>query len=107
MLDIDLEVLHLREIEHDAAVGGAVTGGTVASATDGELQPTLACERDDARDVSRVRYPHDYRRVAVIAAVEDGARLVVAVVFRCDHPPVDDGTELRDRDGCRVGLWRR
>ena len=51
--DVDLERLHVREVEHDAAVGDAVAGDAVAAAADGELQPGLARERDDARDVGR------------------------------------------------------
>jgi hypothetical protein len=50
-LDIDLEVLHLREVEYYAAFRDAVTGEAVAAAADGEFQPVLPRERDDVRDV--------------------------------------------------------
>jgi hypothetical protein len=89
--DVDLEPLHLREVEHDAPFRGAVPGGAVAAAADGELQPALSRERDDARDVGSVLGPDDGRRSAVDAAVEDLARLVVAYVLRRDHPPAQSG----------------
>src|SRR5215204_3804290 len=79
-LAVDLEPLHLREIEHDSPIGDAVTGDAVAAATDGELQPALARERNHARDVGRVLNPDDERWAAVEPAVEDGAYHVVAVV---------------------------
>ena len=47
-IDVDLEVLHLREVEQDSPVGGAVTGGAVAAAH-GELQPARARARRRAR----------------------------------------------------------
>ena len=34
----------VREVQHDASIGGAVTGEAMAAATDGELQPALARE---------------------------------------------------------------
>ena len=48
---VDLEVLHLREVEHDATICGAVTGEAVASALDGKLEPVLSRKGDDLRDV--------------------------------------------------------
>ena len=94
-LGVDLQRLHVREVEHDPAIGDAVTGDAVAAAADGELQPGLARERDDARDIGRVRGPDDDRRPAVDPAVEDGARLVVAGVVGRDHPAVEVGAEVR------------
>src|SRR5918994_7004447 len=79
-LEVDLERLNLREVEHDPPFGGAVTGGAVAAALDGELQPTLARERHHARDVGCVLRPDDERWPAVDPAVENGARLVVVPV---------------------------
>jgi hypothetical protein len=64
-LEVDLEVLHLLEVEQDPPVGGAVTGVAVAAASYGDLKPTLSGERDDVRDVGSVRNPDDERRVAV------------------------------------------
>ena len=58
-----------------------MSGQAVAAALDGELQVALTRERDDARDVGSVLGLDDSRRVAVEAAVEDGARLVIAVIL--------------------------
>ena len=46
--DVDLEALHAPEVEHDPPSGGAVAGAAVAAATDGELEPAVAREPDDA-----------------------------------------------------------
>ena len=43
-VDVDLQCLHVREVEHDPALGHAVAGDAVAAAADGELQPGLARE---------------------------------------------------------------
>jgi hypothetical protein len=64
-LDVDLDLLHLREVEHDPPVRDAITCKTVTAAADGELKPALSGERDDARDVGRVRNPDDERWTAV------------------------------------------
>ena len=74
-------VLHLREVEQDSPVVGAVTCKAVAAAADGELQPALARQRDDLRDVGRVLSSDDERWVAVESTVEDGACLVVGGVL--------------------------
>ena len=95
---IDLQRPHVREVEHDPPVGDAVTGDAVAAAADGQLQPGLARQRDDASDVGRVRGPDDDRRPAVDPAVEDGAGLVVLGVVRRDHSSAKWSIELRDRD---------
>ena len=63
-----------------------MTGDAVAAAADGELQPALACERNHARDVCCVLSPDDECWAAVEPAVEDGARLVVAVVVGAYDP---------------------
>jgi hypothetical protein len=85
-LGVDLEPLHLREVEDDSPIGDAVTGDAVAAAADGELQPALACERNHARDVCCVFSPDDECWAAVEPAVEDGARLVVAIVVGAYEP---------------------
>jgi hypothetical protein len=73
-----------------------VTGEAVAAAADGEFQPALARERDDAGDVGGVGDADDECRPAIEPAIEDGARLVVAGVVRRDHPTVEGGAELRN-----------
>jgi hypothetical protein len=51
---------HLREVEHNSCFADAVTGEAVAAAADGERKPALARERDDVRDVGRVRDTDDH-----------------------------------------------
>ena len=74
--NVDLEPLHFREVEHDAAIRGAVTGKAVAAAADREFQSALSRERNYARDVGCVFRLYD-EPAAVDPAVEDRARLVV------------------------------
>ena len=52
---VDVERLHVAQVEDDAAVGRAVAGAAVAAAADGELEAGLAGERDGARHVGVVR----------------------------------------------------
>ncbi len=58
-----------------------MTGDAVAATTDGELQPALTCQRDNMGDIGSVLNPDDERWAAVEATVEDGARLLKAVVL--------------------------
>ena len=44
-VDVDVERVHVAQVEHDPAVDDAVAGGAVAAAADGERQPGLAGER--------------------------------------------------------------
>ena len=94
---IDRQRPHVREVEHDPPVRDPVTRSAVTAAADGQLQPGLARDRDDTRDLVRVRQTNDDRGPSVDAAVEHGARLVVAGIVRFDHPAVQ-GAELRDRE---------
>jgi hypothetical protein len=104
-LGVDVQRPHGGEVEHDPAVGGAVPGEAVAAAADCELEAGVARERDDARHVGGVCCADDGRRPAVEPAKEDGACLVVPGVIGRDHPTVEVGAELRNRDV--GGLWGR
>ena len=106
-VDVDVELLHGPQIEHDPALGHAVTGIAVAAAPHRELQPRLAGEPQDARDVLRVGRPDDDRRPPVDVADEDGARPVVRGVARGDHLAVNRAPELRDRRVCETRGRRR
>jgi hypothetical protein len=74
----------------------------VATAADGQLQPRVTRQRDDVGDLVGVGGLDDDGWVAVDAAVEDGARLVVVGIPRRDHPAVEGGAQLPDRHG---GSW--
>ncbi len=78
-IDIDLQPLHARQVEHDAAIRNAKTRHTVTAAADREFQACGARNRDDPRNVGGVRHLHDDGRAAVEAPIEDSARLIVAV----------------------------
>lgn len=98
LFGIDVQSPHSRKIEHDPTVRDAMAGDAVTTAANGELQPGLVRERDDMRHISRVCDPNDDRWPAIDPAVEDGACFVVPSIVRRDHPAVEGGAELWDRE---------
>jgi hypothetical protein len=93
-VDVDLEPPQRRDVEHDPALGDAVTRGAVAAAADGELGSRLAGVRDDARHVVRIGHADDRLGAAVDRAGEDGTCLVVSLVVRHQDPAVDAACKL-------------
>jgi len=47
-LGVDLERIHLLEVENDPALGHAVAGAAVSTTSNGELRAGLAGERDNS-----------------------------------------------------------
>src|SRR5256885_1100465 len=70
---VDLDRVHRREIENDAAVARAEPGAAVAAAADCELCARRASERDDARDVRGVDRAYDRDRATIETGEEDAA----------------------------------
>ena len=103
LLGVHVDRAQFREVDHDPAVGHALSDHAVAAALHGELEPGLARERDHAGDVHLVGDPDDHRGVQVEPAVEDGAGPVVLGVVGSDHRPPHVGPELGDRDAGRGG----
>ena len=101
---IDVDALHLGEVDHQTAFCDGSAGHAVPAAAYGDLQPRLAREGDRVHDVCRAAAPRDQRGTLVDQAVVDPARLLVALV-----PRIDDLTGERRRkrseplgvDGCR------
>ena len=85
--DVDVDRLHRPEIEHDPALGSAVTGAAVTAAADRELHAPLAGVDHDVGHVGRVGDPDDDRRMGVDSAEEDGASRVIVGIARGDHLP--------------------
>ena len=86
---VDVDLLHLAEVDHQSAVGRRVAGAAVAAAPDGELEAGFAGDVDDRGDVLRVRDPDDGRWVEIVVVVEDPAGLVVALVVGRDDATRD------------------
>ena len=82
---IDVDPLHLGEVDHDAAVRDSTAGDVVAAAANGHLEPCLTGDREGGDDVGRSMRPNDHRRPFVDEPVVDGADCVVARVVRCEH----------------------
>ena len=71
---VDLQPVEPGEVEHEAAVAGAVPGNDASAAADGEVDPGLPRERDDGCDGRVVDGPHDGRG----SPVEHGRKTVRA-----------------------------
>src|SRR5947208_1405938 len=68
---IDVDGRQVAQVEDQAAIGRALAHGAMATATDRELDPAVAREADDARDVIRVRHTGNRGRAFVEVAQED------------------------------------
>ena len=86
---VDVEAVHVAQVEDDAAVGRAVARRAVPAAADRQLQAGLARDLDDGLHVLDVRDPHDHGGPPVDVPVHDLARCVVVVVVRADDAAVD------------------
>jgi hypothetical protein len=71
----------------------------VAAAADGQLEPGVARERDDARHLSRIDGADDGGGPPVDVAGEHGPSVVVACVGRSDHLAKEVIAERGDRNG--------
>src|SRR6266496_2911529 len=103
---MDMNTLHLGEVDHQAAVRHSLTRHAVAAAANRDLEPRFARECNRVDDVRRPMTTCDQRGPLVDQAVVYLARLLVAVVIR-----VDDRTgkgrgkrlEPLSVDSCRCG----
>jgi hypothetical protein len=82
---VDVDALHLGEVDQQRAVGDASPGDAVAAAADGDLEPALAREVDRGGDVARAPAAHDQRRPSVDEPVVDEASRLVALVAGLQH----------------------
>ena len=83
---IDTHGAHLRHVDDQAAVVRPESGPAVPAAAHREVEPVLAGEVHGGDDIADLLGPQDRQRPLVEHAVVDGARLVVALVLRGDHP---------------------
>ena len=81
---VDLDRLHLREVDHETVVEHAVAGRVVATSTDSDLKLIRAREGEGSLDVGGAETAGDHRRTAVDERVEAAPRGVVAGVLRKD-----------------------
>ncbi len=102
-LDVDVQLAHVAQVDHDSAVADPVAGVRVTATAHGERQAGLAGELDRPLDIGCIGDPHDERRMAVDAADEDSPRRVVAGVARTDHLARQFGAQLVDGDRGRRG----
>ena len=79
-VSVHLDRPHEREVDHEPAVGHAVSGGVVPASAHRHLQLVRPCEIERGRDVAGADAARDHRRPAVDESVEAAARRVVAGV---------------------------
>ena len=91
---IDLDRLHVAQVDHDAALGHAVAQSAVAAASNGELHAGGPRQRDDVLDVRHVGDADDGRRPAIDPTGHDGSRGVVVGIVGRNDPTADGGAEL-------------
>src|SRR5262249_41688520 len=97
-IGVDLHRGHRGQVEHDPAVGGAVSRVAVATAADRALGSRLTRRADHSRDVRRLGGALYRRGRAVEAGEEHAARVVVAAVAWADYLAVEFRPKAGDRD---------
>jgi hypothetical protein len=70
---VDLDSLHSREIDNQAAIAYSESGGAMASATDCQGQPLALTKIKSSRDVQRRCATYDQRRVQIVCAIANQA----------------------------------
>ena len=86
-LGVDLDALHLGEVDHHGSVHDRAAGHVVAPAADADIEPCGAREAHAGCGVGRAPAADDHRRVAIDEAVVDATGRIEPVVRRCQHAP--------------------
>ena len=77
---VDIDALHQREVDNEAVVDRAVTGGGVPAGAHGDRQAVVAAVVHGGHHVSGGRAARDQRRMSVEEAVPDDSCFVVSGV---------------------------
>ena len=93
---VDLDVLHQREVDHEAVVADGIARDVVSASSDRDEQVVLARELDGLDDIFGRRAAGDQRGPAIDHGVPDLAHLVVARVAGKKHVPPEVRFELVD-----------
>jgi hypothetical protein len=94
---IDRDALHAAHVDHQTVVDHGRTGHAMTTAVHRQPHVLRARVLDRGDDVVGGAAHRDQRRAAVDHAVEDGARLVVAVVTRPQKLAAESGNPQRGR----------
>src|SRR5919204_1703536 len=84
-LSVDMDAVHRREIDHEAAVVHGIARDVVASTFDRHEQVVLTCEVHCVDDICGAAAPSDQRRSPVDQPVPDPPRFLVPEVLRCQN----------------------
>ena len=84
---IDVDALHLGEVDHHGAVDDGAAGHVVATAADADLEPGRAREAHARGGVLCAAAAHDHCRRAIDKAVVDATGRVIAIVRRPQEAP--------------------
>ncbi len=94
--DVDLEPLHIPQVQDHASVRAAVAGATVPTAAHGELRAGFSRHADDLSDVGRVGHAHDGGGAQVELARDDEASFAIVGILWRDHPTAHVCADLRN-----------
>ena len=97
-LRIDLDRLHLGEVDHHGVVRDREPADVVTAAPDGDLVPATTGEAHRRGHVGRGPAAHDQRRSAIDQPVVDSPGVVVARIAGLQQPPAE-------RSGECVEVW--
>jgi hypothetical protein len=86
---INVDVIHRREVDHEAVVTDGFARDVVSAAFDREQQILIAGEIDGSDDVGSPRTLGDDCWLLVDHPVPHAAGLVVALVLRLENRPAD------------------
>jgi len=82
---VDLDPAHQRQIDHQAALADAVSGGVVPASAHGHLQRARPGEVKSPRHVAGIEATHDHGRPAVDQRVEAAARRIEPLISGGEH----------------------
>jgi hypothetical protein len=91
---IDPDTVHVAQVEHQAAIDGAVTGDVVPTGTDRKQHAVLPSQVDAIDDVGFARAPDDETGSAIDREVLDDPDAVVRRITRSNHRPTKAHAQL-------------
>lgn len=111
---VDVDLVEIADIDHEAALRGGVAGAAVAAAADRELEAAVPGVGDGGGNVLGIGDADDGAGALVITAVHDGAELVVVGIGLSDDPASGSGGQAWGirvrREGHKIDLrfsgWR-
>src|ERR1700752_1281413 len=74
---VDLQVSHIRKIQHNTAICHTMTNNAMTAAANGEFQSCFTRNCDHSGNIISVLDSNNYRRTSINAAIEHSACFIV------------------------------